>query len=332
MSKKFALLLGAVCVAGMLTACGGSVDNEVTEIRVAFNQNENHPQYKAMEWLGEEFEKQTGGKYHMTIYPNGVLGEQGSMVEFIRTGALQMAIVPCSVPEGYDSDFAIVGAPYLYSDMDHLERATVGGVFDDLFESARKYSFQVLTVYTAGERNVYAKKPINSADDLKGMIIRVNDSPTYIEMTRQMGGTGAVMSQAEVYTALQQGVIDAAENSERVFCDFKHYEVAPYYAYTRHIVHPDVVVASNQFLDSLSPEDRKIFDRLVKESAAFEFAAFRESVAQAKIDAEANGTTFCYPDTEELRQRCEPLLERIAGQSEVTKGIYDAVNALREVE
>lgn len=332
MLKKFALVLASVCAAGMLTACGAGADSGVTEIRVAFNQNENHPQYKAMERLGEEFEKATDGRYHMTIYPNGVLGEQGSMAEFIRTGALQMAIVPCSVPEGYDPDFAIVGAPYLYSDMDHLERATVGGVFDDLFESTRKYSFQVLTVYTAGERNVYAKKPINSADDLKGMIIRVNDSPTYIEMTKQMGGTGAVMSQAEVYTALQQGVIDAAENSERVFCDFKHYEVAPYYAYTRHIVHPDVVLASNQFLDSLSPEDKEIFDRLVKESAAYEFAIFRESIAQAKIDAEANGTTFCYPDTEELRERCKPLMEKIAGQSDVTKGIYDAVTALREVE
>lgn len=332
MFKRFTLLIGTFCCAALLTACGSSVDSGVTEIRVAFNQNENHPQYKAMERLGEAFEKATDGRYHMTIYPNGVLGEQGSMAEFIRTGALQMAIVPCSVPEGYDSDFAIVGAPYLYDDMDHLERATVGGVFDDLFESARKYSFQVLTVYTAGERNVYAKKPINSADDLKGMIIRVNDSPTYIEMTKQMGGTGAVMSQAEVYTALQQGVIDAAENSERVFCDFKHYEVAPYYAYTRHIVHPDVVIASNQFLDSLSLEDKEIFDRLVKESAEYEFATFRESIAQAKIDAEANGTTFCYPDTNELRERCKPLLENISGQSEVTKGIYDEVTALREVE
>lgn len=332
MFKRFTLLIGTFCCTALLTACGSSVDSGVTEIRVAFNQNENHPQYKAMERLGEAFEKATDGRYHMTIYPNGVLGEQGSMAEFIRTGALQMAIVPCSVPEGYDSDFAIVGAPYLYDDMDHLERATVGGVFDDLFESARKYSFQVLTVYTAGERNVYAKKPINSADDLKGMIIRVNDSPTYIEMTKQMGGTGAVMSQAEVYTALQQGVIDAAENSERVFCDFKHYEVAPYYAYTRHIVHPDVVIASNQFLDSLSLEDKEIFDRLVKESAEYEFATFRESIAQAKIDAEANGTTFCYPDTNELRERCKPLLENISGQSEVTKGIYDEVTALREVE
>lgn len=106
-----ALLLCVCLMASFtLTGCGSkSADGqEVKIIRVAFNQNENHPQYKAMKELGEKFEKATNGRYKMTIYANGVLGEQGSMAEFIRTGALDMAIVPCSVPEGYDSNFAIV--------------------------------------------------------------------------------------------------------------------------------------------------------------------------------------------------------------------------------
>ena len=114
MGKKLMALLLCVCLMASftLTGCGSkSADGqEVKVIRVAFNQNENHPQYKAMKELGEKFEKATNGRYKMTIYANGVLGEQGSMAEFIRTGALDMAIVPCSVPEGYDSNFAIVGA------------------------------------------------------------------------------------------------------------------------------------------------------------------------------------------------------------------------------
>lgn len=241
-----------------------------------------------------------------------------------------MAIVPCSVPEGYDEDFAIVGAPYLYDNIDHLGNAVTSGVFDELFASTEKYKFRVMTVYTAGERNVYAKKPIESAEDLKGMIIRVNDSPTYVEMAKLMGGNGSVMAQSEVYTALQQGVIDAAENSELVYRDFKNYEVAPYYAYTRHIVHPDVVLASTAFLNSMSQEDRAIFEQLILESSKEEFAVFKESIEQAKKDTEAAGAQFCYPDTEELRERCLPLLERIANQSEMTKKIYADVTALRE--
>lgn len=325
----------ALIAAGAIVAGAGSQTadgQEVTEIRVAFNQNEQHPQYLAMKELGEKFEEATDGRYHMTIYANGVLGEQGAMAELIRTGALQMAIVPCSVPEGYNSDFAIVGAPYLYDGIEHMEKAVTSGVFSDLFYSAREYNFQVLTVYTAGERNVYTDVPVESAADLKGMIIRVNDSPTYIEMTQLMGGQGTAMAQSEVYTALQQGVIDAGENSELVYNDFKHYEVAPYYVYTKHIVHPDVVLASTEFLDSMSEEDREIFDKLVMESTETEFSTFGDKIEEAKEQITEMGTQFCYPDVEEFRTLCEPLLSRIADQSDVTKKIYNDIIALREEE
>ena len=334
MGRRLMALLLCVCLMASFTLTGcGSVSSdgqEVKIIRVAFNQNENHPQYKAMKELGEKFEEATNGRYKMTIYANGVLGEQSSMAEFIRTGALDMAIVPCSVPEGYDSDFAIVGAPYLYQDMDHLRRATESGVFTDLFKSTRKYNFEVLTIYTAGERNIYADKPINSPEDLKGMIVRVNDSTTYLNMVKYMGGTGTAMSQSEVYTALQQGVIDAGENSELVYSNFKHYEVAKYYSYTRHIVHPDVVVASTNFLDSMSEEDRAIFDELVLESTQYEFDTFKEAVEEGKKEAEENGAIFVYPDTNEFREKCQPLLDSIANQSDMTKDIYNKVEALRE--
>lgn len=327
-------IIGFIAVIVILATSGTKTADgqDVTEIRVAFNQNEQHPQYLAMKELGEKFEEATNGRYHTTIYANGVLGEQGAMAELIRTGALQMAIVPCSVPEGYDPDFAIVGTPYLYDGIDHMEKAVTGGVFDDLFESSRKYSFKVMTVYTAGERNVYTTKPVNSAADLKGMIIRVNDSPTYIEMTRLMGGQGAAMAQSEVYTALQQGVIDAAENSELVFNDFKHYEVAPYYVYTKHIVHPDVVVASTEFLDAMTEEDRAVFEQLVLESTQTEFATFREKIEEAKAVITEKGTEFCYPDVEEFRSLCQPLLDKVANQSDVTKKIYNDIIALREGE
>ena len=297
MGKKFIALFlcMSLLVCSALTGCSTNTTadgHEVKIIRVAFNQNEDHPQYKAMRELGDKFEEATNGRYKMVIYPNGVLGEQGSMAEFIRTGALDMAIVPCSVPEGYDSDFAIVGAPYLYDDMDHLRRTTLSGAFDELFKSTRKF--------------------------------------TYLNMVKYMGGVGTAMSQSEVYTALQQGVIDAGENSERVYTDFKHYEVAKYYSYTKHIVHPDVVIASTNFLDSMSAADKEIFDKLVADSTDYEFDAFAESVQEAKKDAEANGAIFVYPDTELFREKCQPLLDSISGQSEVTKKIYDKVQALRE--
>ena len=103
-----------------------------------------------------------------------------------------------------------------------------------------------------------------------------------------------------------------------------------YYSYTKHIVHPDVVIASTNFLDSMSAADKEIFDKLVADSTDYEFDAFAESVQEAKKDAEANGAIFVYPDTELFREKCQPLLDSISGQSEVTKKIYDKVQALRE--
>ncbi len=317
----------------LMTGCGSTASDtsdDVIEIRVAFNQNEQHPQYLAMKQLGEKFEEATNGKYHMTIYANGVLGEQGSVAEFVRTGALQMAVVPCSVPEAYNSDFAIVGAPYLYDGIDHMERAVTSGVYDDLFATASQYNFEVLTVYTAGERNIYSNKPINSADDINGMIVRVNDSATYFEMISLLGGSGTAMAQSDVYTALQQGVIDAGENSELVFNDFKHYEVADYYSYTKHIVHPDVVIASSDFMNSMTDEEREIFDELVLESTEYEFETFKEKIEQAKEEIAAQGTQFCYPDVDELRAKCEPLLDKIANRSDITRQVYEDIAALRE--
>lgn len=334
MKKRFILFIAIVFML-ISTSCAkkeNAYEKDANIIRVSFNQNTEHPQYLAMKRFGEKFEKATNGRYKIKIYPNGVLGSQNNTVEFIRTGALQMAIVPSSSPEGYDKDFGIVGAPYLYQDIEHMSRAVQAGVYDELFNSTDKYNFRVLTIYTAGERNVYAKKPIDNIEDLKGMIIRVNDSPTYIEMTKLMGGNGAVMSQSEVYTALQQGVIDAAENSELVFNDFKHYEVSPYYAYTKHIVHPDVVLASTEFLDSLSEEDKEIFYRLIKESSKYEFDLFKEKIKEAKVEIEKHGTKFTYPDVEKLRSQVRPLTERIANQSKVTRKIYDDINNLRQGE
>ena len=286
MGKKLMALLLCVCLMASftLTGCGSkSADGqEVKIIRVAFNQNENHPQYKAMKELGEKFEKATNGRYKMTIYANGVLGEQGSMAEFIRTGALDMAIVPCSVPEGYDSNFAIVGAPYLYQDMDHLRRATESGVFTDLFKSTRKFNFEVLTVYTAGERNIYANKPINTPDDLKGLKMRVQQSPASIKMCNAFGAAASPMSFGEVYTAIQQGVIDGAENNELALTDNKHGEVAKYYSYTMHQMIPDVLIANYKLLNDMSEEDREVFEEATRLSTETELKDWETDVETVK--------------------------------------------------
>lgn len=280
--RTFLKVMGAAALAasaGGLSGCGSTGENgeKSTIIRVAFNQPETHAEYIALADFGEKFAAATNGRYQVEIYPNAVLGDQGPVTEMIRTGALQLAVVPMSVPESYNSDFAIIAAPYLYDNLEQMETAAREGVFDPLFATTDKFNFEVVTLYTSGARHIYTNKPITKPEGLKGYKIRVMDSDTYIQMINLMGGVGIAMGQSEVYAAVQQHVIEGGENSEVVYNNFKHYEIAPYFSYTNHLVMTDVV-ANKDFLDDMDEDTRTTFRKLMKESMEVEFAAWDQNI------------------------------------------------------
>ena len=318
--RAFLKALGTAALAGAaagLTGCGrtGADGEKTTIIRVAFNQPETHAEYIALADFGEKFRQATNGRYEVQIYPNAVLGDQGPVTEMIRTGALQLAVVPISVPESYNEDFAIIAAPYLYDNLQQMETAAREGVFDPLFATTEKFNFEVVTLYTSGARHIYTDKPIVTPEDLKGCKIRVQNSDTYLQMVGLMGGVGIAMAQSEVYSAVQQHVIEGGENSEVVYNNFKHYEVSPYFSYTNHLVMTDAV-----------------FDRLIRESMEVEFTAWDENIEQAKAVLAEQGVTFVESDIAAFRERCMPLLEQIAGRSDMTRAVYDKVMEIKQRE
>lgn len=330
MKKHFVPAFIAVLLLAALSGCAAAGDTQI--IRVAFNQSETHAEYLAMRDFGEKFYEATGGRYEVQIYPNAVLGDQGPVTEMIRTGALQMAIVPMSVPESYNSDFAIISAPYLYDNLGQMETAAREGVFDPLFTTTGRFNFEIVTLYTSGARHIYTDKPIVTPADLKGYKIRVQDSDAYIQMINLMGGVGIPMAQGDVYAAAQQHVIEGAENSEVVYDNFKHYEVSPYFCYTNHLVMADVVVANKDFLDGMSDGDRAIFNKLIRESMDVEFELWEQNIADSKAVLEAEGVTFVESDVKAFQANCAPLLESIANRSGMTREVYDKVMAIKERE
>ena len=325
--KKLIIFISFVCM--FLFAGCSKTEEDTTIIRVAFNQAENHPEYLAIKEFGEKFSEATNGRYEVQIYPNAVLGDQGAVTEMVRTGALQMAIVPVSVPEGYNGDFAIVSAPYLYDDLEQLKTAAREGVFDTLFATTRKYGFEISALYTSGARHIYTDKPIVTPEDLAGYKIRVQDSDAYIHMINCMGGVGIPMAQSEVYAATQQKVIEGGENSEVVYLNFKHYEVSPYFCYTNHLIMVDVLATNPDFLASMDAETREIFDRLIRDSMETEFSEWDNAVAEAKELLQNQGITFVESDTDAFRRTCQSLLDSIAFRSETTKDIYDRIMEIK---
>ncbi|MEM1484840.1 TRAP transporter substrate-binding protein [Oscillospiraceae bacterium PP1C4] len=300
-----------------------------TILKLAFNQSENHPQYKALKAMGDKFKEQTNGRYEIEIHPNALLGDQRATVELLQANAIQLSVVGNPLVENYNKDFAVIGLPYVYDSMEHQKKVFTGGVLDELFKSVSKEGFEVIAAFTAGSRNIYCDKPIKTPADLKGYKIRCMESDTMVKMIGYMGGVGTPMGQGDVYTAIQSGVLNGGENNEVTYADLKHYEVAPYFSYTQHLMVPDLIIASNTFLASLSAEDKATFDKLIDEMVAEEFALWGENVEIAKKAAIDGGATFVEDiDIAPFQEACKPLAEAVAGSSETAGKLYEAVRAL----
>ena len=309
MRKRYLLAMGLLAMGLACSGCSkssGQLDGGI--IRIAYNQAPTHPHYQALERAGERFKEATGGRYEFLIYPNEVLGDQRATLELIQNGAIQMAIVNNAMVENYNKDFSILGLPYIFD--------------------SKEEGFEVMAAYTAGSRNVYTGKPIETPKDLDGMKIRVMESPTMVAMMKYMGGVGTPMSQGEVYTAIQQGVLDGGENNEITYVDLKHYEVAPVFSKTQHVMIPDLVIAESAYLERMKPEDRELLTQILEDSVEDEFNLWNEQIETAKESAREHGVTFVDVDIKPFQENCKKLHEEATSGSVFGKELYDGIRAL----
>lgn len=325
--KKISIVLVAVLIASLLTGCGSKGDKAV-KITVAFNQSENHPQYQALKELGEEFSKATDGRYEFDIQANAVLGDQKSTLELLQTGVVDISVVGNPIVENYNKDFAAIGLPYVYKSLDHQKEVFTSDVLDDLFASTKDNGFEILGAYTAGARSVYTDVPVTNTADLKGKKIRVMESETMVNMLNSMGGVGTPMAQGEVYTAVQQGILDGGENNEITYSDLKHFEIAPVFSKTEHLMVPDLIVVSNSLLEKMTKEDQETFRKLVKESVENEFTLWANAVSEAVANAEENGATFVEVDKAPFVEGTQSVVDSIISDNANAKKLYDSINDL----
>ena len=336
---KKGLILSSLVLMGMFMGCSGEKKQDTAStpaekevktqvLKVAFNQSENHPQYKALEEFSKELETQTAGAYKLEISPNELLGDQRATAELVQNGVIQMSVVGNPVVESFNKDFAVIGLPYLYDSLEHQKKVFLSGVLDPLFESTASSGFEVIGAFTAGARCLYTDKPMTKPEDLKGYKFRVMQSDTMKKMVDYMGGVGTPMGQGEVYTAVQQGVIEGGENNEVTYVDLKHYEIAPYFSYTNHLMVPDLIIINEDLYKGMTPENRKIFDDLMHKTIENEFKIWNDNVEAAKKIATENGAQFIEVDIKPFQERVKPLQEEVANSSEMTKKIYKDVRAL----
>ncbi len=250
------------------------------------------------------------------------------MVQLTQTGAISFCVASNSILETFSENYTLFNLPYLFASAQAYHAAMDDpAVTGPIFDSTRQAGFEAVTWIDAGTRNFYTvDTPVDSPADLRGLKIRVQQSPTNVEMMRLLGGSATPMGFGEVYTALQAKIIDGAENNEMALTSNGHGDVCKYYSYDMHQMIPDLLIGNCGFLDALPVEDRAIFEegfRLVNEVERREWVT---AVAEAKETAEAKqGVQFLYPDTAPFQQACQPLHEQMLDSYPALAPVYGAI-------
>ena len=327
-------VLCAGLVAGLAGGCSGTGDINGGKriIRVALSQSETHPEYTGMEKFKEVVEEKLGDKYEVQIYPNELLGGQTKAIELTQTGAIDFVVAGTPNLEIFADVYEVFSMPYLFtSEEAYFASMNDTDYMEKVYESTDDTGLRVMTWFNVGSRNFYAKKPINTPDDLKGLKMRVQQSPASVKMANAFGAAASPMSFGEVYTAIQQGVIDGPENNELALTENKHGEVAKYYSYTMHQIIPDVLIANLKFLNGLSDEEKEIFYDAAQQATETEMEAWDTQVEQAKKIAQDDmGVEFIYPDINLFKDKVSNVQQEMLDANPDIQDLYDHIQMYNE--
>ena len=333
--KKFLKKLTAGILAAALTAgLGGcsSVTSGKRIIRISHAQSETHPEHLGLLAFKQYVEERLGDKYEVEIFPNEILGSAQKAIELTQTGAIDFVVAGTANLETFADVYEIFSMPYLF-DSEDVYRSVMEDTdyMQNVYASTDDAGFRVVTWYNAGTRNFYGKTPIKTPEDLKGMKIRVQQSPASVAMVNAFGAAAAPMGFGEVYTAIQQGVIDGAENNELALTNNKHGEVAKYYSYNKHQMVPDMLVANLKFLNGLSPEEYQVFEEAAKRSTEVELEEWDKSIEQAKKTAkEEMGVEFIDVDVDAFKEMVLPLHEKMLNENPKIADLYQHIQEENE--
>ena len=334
MRKFKSICLILILLVGILAGCSAEASgvnksgNETVTLRLAHNQGETHPVHTSLVEFARLVEEKTDGQVKVDLYPNGQLGSEREVIELTQTGAVDIAKVSASALESFSEVYSLFSLPYLFNSKDHFYDVMTSSIAKEIYTTTEDLGFKGLTFYDSGSRNFYTKDtPINHPDDLKGLKIRVQQSATAIEMIELMGGSATPMSFGEVYTALQQGVIDGSENNETALTDNNHGEVAKYYSYSEHSIVPDILIMNNSKFNELDETYKQAIEEAAEESTLYHKVIWEEAIENAVEIAEEKGVTFNQLDKTPFIEAVQPQHEEFA-KKESTGKYYEQIQAL----
>lgn len=306
---------------GVLIACilgafvirpkaGSKAGGRTIVIKLAHGLDEAHPVHQAMILMKQRLEELTGGKATIDLYSGGVLGGETDCLEQVQRGELAMTKVSTAALEAFIPEMKVFSIPFTFRDENHFWTTLNGDIGKKLLAKGAAQNFQGLCYYDSGDRNFYStKKPIRTIDDVKGMKIRVMNSRTAMDMINAMGGSPCPITWGELYTALAQGTVDAAENNPPSFDTSRHFEVCKYFTFTAHQRIPDMVIMSTKVWNTLPQDVQVALQKAADESEVYQRKLWKEKTEQSLALAKEKGVELITPELDGFRKACAGIIQ-----------------------
>ncbi len=308
MNKIFVKTFSFSLLLLFLVGCRGVSDHKV--LKLAHGLDPSHPVHKGMQFMAQRLAEKSGGKLTIDIYPSGQLGSEQQCVELLQIGSLAITKVSAAVMESFTRKYKALGLPYVFESKEHSFKVFDGEIGKELLLGTEEFWIRGLCFYDAGFRSFYTiDKPINKPEDLNGLKIRVMKSQTAMEMVKALGGSPTPISWGELYTALQSGVVDGAENNPPSLYTSHHYEVCKHYSLDEHTCVPDVLIISSKVWKTLSEQEKKWIQEAADESVPVQRKFWAESVEESLRVVQENGVTIHYPDKKLFAAKVQKLLD-----------------------
>jgi tripartite ATP-independent transporter DctP family solute receptor len=269
-----------------------------------------YPTVAAVEHMGQKLEAATGGRIKFQMFPGGVLGGEKEMIEQTQVGAIQFSRISLGPMGPVVPEVNVFNMPFVFRSIAHMRAVIDGPIGQEILDkiTASPARLVGLAWMDAGSRSLYTKKPVRSAGDLKGLKIRMMGNPLFVDTMNAMGGNGISMGYGEVFTALQTGVIDGAENNPPSYFTANHYKTgAKYYTLTNHLIIPEILVMSKAAWDKLSADDRALVQKLAREAQQEQRQLWDKAIGDYTAKLKADGVEFIEVDNKVFQEATAPV-------------------------
>lgn len=318
-------LLSAVLLVPSIRSGGGS---SKTVLKLAHVLDQSHPVHVGMEFLAKRVSELSGGTVEIQIFPSGQLGSEPETIEQLQRGSLAMVKTSAAALEQFVPEMAVFGLPYLFRDEEHYWKVLDGPIGKGLLAAGEDDNIHGLCYYDSGSRSFYTiKAPVMTPEDLKGLKIRTLPSAMAMDAMDTMGGAPTPIPFGELYTALQQGMVDGAENNPPSFLSSRHYEIAKYYSLDEHTRIPDMLIFSKAIWDGLPLQVQEWINQAAAESVAFQRELWREKTEEALQIVQEAGVKIFRPDKAPFVAETAPMYDALENPV-----VRDLAVRIREVE